>query len=240
MLVEVCTNSLESAINAEKGGADRIELCSELGVGGITPSFGLIESVLQRISIPVHVLIRPRSGNFTYSEMEFEVMLKDIEKSKELGAAGIVTGVLDENREIDLIKTSALYQASGKLHFTFHRAFDWLKDQTESFKKLQKLGVDAILTSGGKNNVDQGFNTLKKLNQIAENCQIMPGGGVNLQNIKKFKTADFKAIHFSASKFVETTNYEIPVSMNSEKFLQEKMKTLSDVRIIEEMVQMLK
>lgn len=236
MLVEVCANSLESAINAEKGGADRIELCSELGVGGITSSFGLIEAVLEKVSIPVHVLIRPRGGNFTYTEMEFEVMLRDIKKCKERGAAGIVSGVLNDLREIDMKKTSGLLEASKDISFTFHRAFDWLKDPISSFEILQHLGVETILSSGASKNVDEGLDTLKELNKLSENCIIMPGGGVNLQNIHRFKNHGFRAIHFSASKFIEMTTYEIPVSMKSEKFLQEKIRTLSDENLIKEMI----
>lgn len=236
MIIEVCANSLESALNAENGGADRIELCSELGVGGVTPSCGLVAAVLEKISIPVHVLIRPRSGNFTYSEMEFEVMLKDIEKYKEMGVSGIVSGVIKDDREIDLVKTSELLHASGDLHFTFHRAFDWLKDLSESLKKLQQLGVNTILTSGGKKNVDEGLKKLKELNKLSSNCMIMPGGGVNLKNIEQIKSAGFKAVHFSASKFIRNISHEIPVSMLSDKFLQDEIKTVSDTRLIKEMI----
>ncbi|MCP9198717.1 copper homeostasis protein CutC [Gramella sp. GC03-9] len=236
MLIEVCANSLESALNAEKGGADRIELCSELGVGGITPSFGLIRSVLERISIPVHVLIRPRSGNFTYSEMEFEVMLSDIEICKEMGVSGIVSGALNDKREIDLEKTSKLVQASEGIHFTFHRAFDWLKDPVRSLGQLEDLGVQSILTSGGKSNVDEGFENLIKLKEAAKRCTIMPGSGVNLENIAQFKNSGFQAVHFSASKIIDEVAYEIPVPMNSEKFLQEHIKTISDDKLIKEMI----
>ncbi|HKJ48240.1 MAG TPA: copper homeostasis protein CutC, partial [Christiangramia sp.] len=120
MIIEVCTNSLESAINAERGGADRIELCSELGVGGITPSFGLIKAALEKISIPIHVLIRPRSGDFTYSEYDFQVMLQDIEECRNLGVSGIVSGVLNEDFSPDLKRTGNLINASTGMSFTFH------------------------------------------------------------------------------------------------------------------------
>ncbi|MUP44580.1 copper homeostasis protein CutC [Gramella sp. BOM4] len=236
MLIEVCVNSLESALNAEKGGAERIELCSELGVGGITPSMGLIQSVLHRISIPVHVLIRPRSGNFTYSELEIEVMLADIKICKEMGVSGIVSGALTNTREIDLEKTSKLVQASEGLHFTFHRAFDWIKDPLLSLQQIEELGVQTLLTSGGKSNVNEGFENLIKLKEAGRNCTIMPGGGINLENIEKFNNSGFQAVHFSASKIINDVAYEIPVPMNSEKFLQEHIITISDQNLIKEMI----
>lgn len=236
MLVEICANSLESALNAEKAGADRIELCSELGVGGITSSYGLVKMVLERTDIPVHILVRPRSGNFTYSPMEFEVMLEDIRNFKVMGIAGIVAGVLNEQREIDLDKTAKLIEAAAGIHFTFHRAFDWVIDPFLSLKKLQAIGVNTILTSGGKNNVNEGLENLKKLNELSENCVVMPGGGVNLDNIDKIKNSGFKAVHFSASRFIENTPYEIPVSMLSDKFLQEKIKTISDPELIKKII----
>lgn len=236
MLVEICANSLESALNAEKAGADRIELCSELGVGGITPSYGLVKMVMERTDIPVHILVRPRSGNFTYSPMEFEVMLADIRQFRNMGVAGIVTGVLNAQREIDADKTAKLVEAAAGIHFTFHRAFDWVKDPVLSLKKLQEIRVNTILTSGGKNNVNEGFENLKELNERSGNCVIMPGGGVNLENIKKIKNSGFKVVHFSASKFIENTPHEIPVSMLSHKFLQDNIKTISDPELIKKMI----
>jgi len=128
MIVEVCANSLESALNAQKAGADRIELCAELAVGGLTPSFGLLQLVREHISIPVNILIRPRSGDFTYSHLEFEIMKKDIALCRELGFDGIVSGVLSKDFNLDYERTKELIEVSGPLQFTFHRAFDWVRD----------------------------------------------------------------------------------------------------------------
>ncbi|TRO64287.1 copper homeostasis protein CutC [Christiangramia sabulilitoris] len=236
MLIEICANSLESAMIAEKAGADRIELCSELGLGGVTPSFGLVKNVLDKLSIPVHVLVRPRSGNFTYSEKEFEVMLTDIRNFKEMGVAGIVAGVLNDQREIDVDRTAKLLEVSAGLHFTFHRAFDWLKDPYSSLKILQQVGVDTVLTSGGKNNVDEGFELLKELNEILGNCVIMPGSGVNLQNIEEIKKCGFKAVHFSGSKIIKNSVYETPVSMISGRFIGEQTRTICDAELIKRMI----
>ena len=139
MLVEVCANSLESARNAERAGADRIELCSELGVGGITPSVGLIQLVKKELTIPVHVLIRPRGGHFTYSDAEFEVMQADILACKALGVQGIVSGVLTEDFAVDVERMKVLVELAKPLHFTFHRAFDWVAEPLEAIKQLEEF-----------------------------------------------------------------------------------------------------
>ncbi|AVR45258.1 copper homeostasis protein CutC [Christiangramia fulva] len=240
MLVEVCANSLESAINAEKAGADRIELCSELGVGGITPSYGLLQQVMEEVTIPVHVLIRPRSGDFSYSEAEFRVMLKDIEFCKSIGVKGIVSGALKPDFSLDKQKTSTLIKTSEGMHFTFHRAFDWLKDPLESFKIIQDLGADHLLTSGQQPKAIEGIDLLKQLLKVSDSCKIMPGGGVNSENIESFKNAGFEEIHFSGTIFYKTLPQLPKISMNSEKFLKEDHKAISDVRIIREMIQKLK
>ena len=122
MILEICANSYQSAINAEKAGAQRIELCSEISVGGITPSLGLLKKVMHSLSIPVQVLIRPRSGDFHYSNAEFDIMKENILQCKELGCAGIVTGILHKDNTIDLKRTSELIELSKPMCFTFDRA----------------------------------------------------------------------------------------------------------------------
>ena len=148
MIVEVCANSLESALNAEKAGADRIELCSELAVGGITPSYGLLKAVSEKISIPVRVLIRPRSGDFTYSDAEFEIIKKDIELCRGMEFDGIVLGMLHTNFVFDENRHHDVGMLCGNLKTTFHRAFDWVTDPFWALQWLEAFGVDAILTSG--------------------------------------------------------------------------------------------
>ncbi|WP_370637480.1 copper homeostasis protein CutC [Flagellimonas sp. HMM57] len=175
MLVEVCANSLESAVNAQKAGADRIELCSELGVGGITPSHGLIEMVKERLDIPVHILIRPRSGHFTYSDLEFEVMKRDIIFCKQIGVEGIVSGMLHSNFTLDIERTQQLLSLSKPLKFTFHRAFDWVINPKETFTCLEKLGADYILSSGGEVSAEKGLDLLSELNAISKKCTVMAG-----------------------------------------------------------------
>lgn len=129
MVVEICANSYQSALNAQNAGAKRIELCSELASGGITPSYGLLKQVIDTLSLSVYVLIRPRSGNFNYSEEEFDVMKQDIQLCKNLGYQGIVSGVLNKDNTIDIERTKELIELSKPLEFTFHRAFDCVKTQ---------------------------------------------------------------------------------------------------------------
>lgn len=228
MIIEICANSYQSAVNAQEAGADRIELCSELAVGGITPSYGLIKSVGHNLKIPVHVLIRPRSGDFTYSDAEFEIMKQDIELCKNLGCKGVVSGVLYLDGTIDLKRTKELVEISKPLGFTFHRAFDWVINPTEGLKQLVACGVDRILTSGQESQAIKGLRLLKKLKENANNeIEIMPGGGITIDNILKFKNAGFKQVHFSATTLYKTEN-TATVSMNSQRFFDETIVAISD------------
>ncbi|SEB38638.1 copper homeostasis protein [Tenacibaculum sp. MAR_2009_124] len=204
MLLEICTNSYQSAINAQNAGANRIELCSELSLGGITPSYGLIKQVIENISIPVFVLIRPRSGNFIYTNEEFEIIKKDVEFCKKAGCAGVVTGILSENGTIDIERTKVLLELARPLDFTFHRAFDCVKNPEDSLIKLKDIGVKRILSSGLKPTVVQGIKQLIKMKELGKNqITIMPGSGINPSNISLLKKHGFTEIHTSASKVIE-------------------------------------
>ncbi|WBU88038.1 copper homeostasis protein CutC [Cellulophaga omnivescoria] len=239
MILEVCANSLESAINAEKAGATRIELCAELGVGGVTPSYGLLKQVLKAVNIPVHVLIRPRSGDFTYSKSEFEVMKQDIALCVELGCAGIVTGVLCSNFTVDIERTKLLIDASNNLQFTFHRAFDWVVNPELDFLNLQEIGVNYLLSSGQKTSAVFGISLLSKLNKIASSCVVMPGGGLRVDNVVNFKNEGFKALHMSGVALVKTLNSDVPLSMISNSFLEENKIAVSSVETIQQVVALL-
>ena len=227
MLVEVCANSLESALNAEKSGADRVELCSELGVGGVTPSYGLIKQVKNQLSIPVHVLIRPRSGDFDYSDYEFQIMKEDILMCKELGCEGVVSGILKDEHHLDVARTSALKEVAKDINFTFHRAFDWVAHPFEVLEELKDMQVQYILTSGQQLTALKGIALLKSLKQKAGKLVILPGGGVNEENAIAFKEAGFGAIHFSGSKKIKKLSEMPKILMNSMSFLQEDEITLS-------------
>ena len=240
MIIEVCANSLESALNAEKAGADRIELCSGLAVGGITPSYGLLKAAREALSIPIHVLIRPRGGDFTYSDAEFEIMLEDILRCREMGMNGIVSGVLNNDFSLDAARTLQLIEASRDLTFTFHRAFDWVSNPKDVLMTLNEMGVGYVLSSGQQNSALDGIELLSELNAIATNCIIMPGGGIKVDSAGRFKERGFKAIHTTGARF-EVTLKQVPrVSMNSAKYLKDDQISISDVDVIREIVKAVK
>ena len=218
MIVEICVDSIDSALIAEKSGAHRIELCSALALGGITPSWGLIEKAVQKLSIGIHVLIRPRGGDFTYSDSEIDLMIADIEMVKSLGVGGIVSGVLNSDHTLDIKNTSRLINASAGLPFTFHRAFDWIPNKEDAFGQLDDLGVQRILTSGGCNKAIDALETLTTWNKEYK-ITILPGGGINSSNYKAFKTAGFEEIHLSATKIIDKG--EVEILMNAPKYLVE-------------------
>jgi len=208
MIIEICANSFESAQIAQKAGAQRIELCTNLSVGGLTPTHEEIKKVVSELTIPVHVLIRPRRGDFCYSETELAAMIQDIAYCKQLGCAGVVSGVLTSEGEIDLNATRLLIAASEGMEFTFHRAFDECSDWENGFNFLLSAGITRLLSSGQQAKAIDGIELLKALKTRAQNkLQIMPGGGVTAQNVVTFKEAGFEMIHFSATqKNTNTTN----------------------------------
>jgi len=236
MLIEICAASFLSAKNANKAGAHRIELCSELAVGGITPSHGLIQLVKEKLSIETCVLIRPRSGDFTYSEDEFETMLLDIEFCKKVGCEGIVSGILTKDNTIDIVRTKALQEAVYPMSFTFHRAFDWVQNPEEGLQQLIDCKVDRILTSGQCSKAIDGLKDLIKWKNISKGkLSILPGGGINLENISTFKEAGFNQAHMSVSFFEKTIDTP-EISMNSSKFFDETKISYSNLEEIKKVV----
>ena len=182
--VEVCIDSVASALNAEQGGADRVELCDNLFEGGTTPSAGCIEVVRQYIKIGLQVIIRPRGGDFLYDDFEFETMKKDIQLAKDRGADGVVIGILTPQGEVDRDRTQALVQLAQPMNVTFHRAFDMTADPFRAMNDLIELGVDRILTSGQRSTAWEGVGLIRKLvEQAAGRISIVPGGGINEDNI---------------------------------------------------------
>lgn len=240
MIVEVCANSLESAVNAQKAGADRIELCTELGVGGVTPSFGMLKLIKEQISIPVNVLIRPRSGDFTYSDHEFDIMKRDIELCSQLGFNGIVSGVLNKNFTLDVERTKELVGLSNHMQFTFHRAFDWVRDPFETLRQLEALKVDTILSSGQQNLSVAGIDLLSELLKKSKGVIIMPGGGIRDTNVLEFKNKGFGAVHLSGIKFHRTLDHTPAVPMSTPSFLRDDEIAISNLEILKEVVQQVK
>lgn len=240
MLVEVCANSLESALNAEKAGADRIELCSELAVGGITPSYGLLKAIKAIVKIPVHVLVRPRSGDFSFTDGEFDIMLRNIELCVAMGFDGIVSGVLHKDLTLDVERTKTLVDASGNLKFTFHRAFDWVLDPMQTMKQLERLGVDYILSSGQKKTALEGIGLLSELNRQASSCTIMPGSGVTADNVHQFKVGGFHAVHLSGTVYEQRLTKTPGISMNSPSFLRDEGVFESNMEILRKVLKEVK
>lgn len=196
MIIEVCAESYEYAVKAEKAGADRIELCKDLHLDGLTPDYESSKRTIDTLDIPVFILIRPRGGDFIYSHEEFELMKRDILKFKKMGCKGIVSGVLNDDNTIDIKKTKELVELSRPLEFTFHRAFDKVNNPLNEIENLIELGIDRVLTSGQKDKAIDGLVLLKQLNSISKNrIKIMPGSGINKSNIVNF--VNFEEIHGS-------------------------------------------
>lgn len=238
MKVEICVTSVDAAKIAEGAGADRLELCSELAVGGVTPSAGLLEAIRDSVTIPVHVLIRPRSGNFTYSEHTISQMLRDISYCRTLGFDGIVTGCLDANNRLNLAGMQRLAEACEGLHLTFHRAFDRIADWEAAHLELGALGVDTILTSGQATSALRGLSHLEELVQKAH-CGIMPGGGIRPSNLEEFIGKGFEAVHLSA---IDSPAPELfsGLPLNTPGLLREGAPLLPDAGKIEAVVRAIK
>lgn len=183
-LVEICVDSVESATIAEAAGAGRVELCSALSEGGVTPSAGLIESVRRNVGIKLHVLIRPRGGDFLYSDNDFSVMRRDIDLAGEYGADGIVTGLLNTDGTVDLERTALLTEYASPMNVTFHRAFDMCRDPKKALEDIISAGVTRILTSGQAKTAIEGALLIKNLcDESAGRISIMPGGGIDEYNV---------------------------------------------------------
>jgi copper homeostasis protein len=201
-LVEVCVNSVESAIEAEKGGAQRVELCDNLLEGGTTPSAASIQLAGKILSIDLNVIVRPRGGDFCYSDIEYEVMKSDILAARELGADGVVIGVLDVDGRVDRKRTRELIEMARPMSVTFHRAFDMTADPFEALRDLIELKVDRILTSGQKNTAMEGIRLISDLvKEAGEKVIIMPGCGITPENIARLaEETGAKEFHVFAVK----------------------------------------
>ncbi|MBK8706086.1 MAG: copper homeostasis protein CutC [Saprospiraceae bacterium] len=198
--LEICCASYTSALAAQSGGADRIDLCMGLELDGLTPSAGALRKPREALQIPIFVLIRPRAGNFCYSEHEMEVMLEDIAQAKIMGADGIVCGALQADGQLHYEQTARLVAASAPLPFTFHRAFDVCTAPLEAIDQLAALGVSRILTSGGAPSAPAGAEALKQYIDYAGNrLRIMAGGGIRPDNLAGLmKIAPLQEVHSSA------------------------------------------
>ena len=201
-LFELCASSLEAARTAESGGANRIELCADLSIGGVTPDFDLMKTTIEALTIPVHVLIRPRGGDFDFSVDEFTRMQKQIEEAKRAGAAGVALGVLCRDGRVDVKRSRELIELARPMAVTYHRAFDETPALEEALEALIEMGVDCLLTSGGQVDVQTGAEAIARLSrQAGDRIQIMAGGGLRLANLVEIlRRAEVTCLHGSLTR----------------------------------------
>jgi copper homeostasis protein len=223
VLVEACVDSVASAVAAERGGAKRLELCDNLGDGGTTPSAGMISAVKAAVKIPVFAIIRPRGGDFVYSDVELAVMRLDIEAARMLGIEGVVFGVLTKDAKVDVGHTRALMDAAAGLPVTFHRAFDHARDLPQALEALMTLGVARVLTSGGAPTALEGVATIGALVKRANGAiAVMAGGSVREENVQEVvQRSGVTEVHVRGTRVVSGTPVAPPAGIRFRKALPE-------------------
>lgn len=206
-VVEICAASVASCIAAEEGGAQRIELCDNLLEGGTTPSYATIAIAREKVNIDLYPIIRPRGGDFLYSDLEFEVMKKDIQLCKQLGCNGVVIGILTADGRVDKQRCKELVDLAWPMGVTFHRAFDMTDNPFEALEAIIEIGCERILTSGARNTAVEGASLLKDLVERAnDRIAIMAGSGVRANNIAELiKTTGVREFHTSAKAYEESS-----------------------------------
>ncbi|MBV9180481.1 MAG: copper homeostasis protein CutC [Acidobacteria bacterium] len=221
-VLEICVESIELAREAQRGGADRIELCRQLSLEGLTPSFELMQRAREQVSLPLHVLIRPRAGNFCYSDVEFEQMEEEIVAAKRLAMDGIVLGILNSDHTIDVNRTRQLVALAYPLRVTFHRAFDHTPNLMQALEDVVCAGANRILTSGGKDQAISGLSMLSQLIERASNrVIIMAGGGINEQNVAQIgRISSLREFHCSLGQGSANSGTGQP------RFFEERVRNL--------------
>lgn len=243
IVTEVAIDSYQSALNADLAKAKRVELCSNLVLGGLTPSVGLYNLVRKNTKLDIAVMIRPRSGDFCYSASEIEHIIEDVKVFSNLKADALVVGILNSDFSINLEAMKKVIKAAKNTPIVFHRAFDVVNDQFKELENLKKLGVKRILTSGAKPNCDLGLERIKELVKAAKGkITIMPGAGVNANNAAKIlQETKATEIHFTAKSIVNTGSLDKSKEVNySSKELNEHLKIESEVAKITEVIENIK
>ncbi len=244
VLLEICCGSIDDAIEAEKGGADRVELCSALFLGGLTPSLGTIQEAKRRLKIPAMVMVRPRSGGFSYSEAEMASMERDVEASVENGADGVVFGILRSDGELDISRCKRIRQLIGKRQAVFHRAFDVTPDPFEALEQLVDMGFTRILTSGQKDSVPEGVELIKKLIERAgDRIEILPGGGIQVWNVKEIveRTA-CRQVHLTAWRTASDTSTQARpgITFGGALYPPEDRYPVTDAKLVRQLSEILR
>ncbi|MET1054458.1 MAG: copper homeostasis protein CutC [Pedobacter sp.] len=238
--MEVCANSVTSAIEAQLGGAKRVELCASLTEGGTTPSYSEIVMAKKMLDIEVFPIIRPRGGDFLYSALEFELMKEDVRMCKSLNCEGISTGILSREGKVDLTRCAELFELAHPMKVTFHRAFDMTADLEEALEDIISLGAVRILTSGGKSSALEGAAVLSKLIAKADGrISIMPGAGVNLRNIAEIiALTGAKEFHASARLPVSSEMTYRNEELNMGADTDEYSTTLTDAGLVKKLLEL--
>jgi len=230
MNIEICTDSLEGALAADKYGAKRIELCSALSLGGLTPSYGLIEQCVKKINIEVHVIIRHKEGGFNYTSSDLTIMRSDIEQAKKAGASGVVFGILNDMFEVsDLNNELVEFAKKLDLEITFHRAFDFVINYKIAIEKIIAMGFDRLLTSGLSQTAEEGLDIITNLqNNYGSKIQIMAGSDINYNNALKIARSGINNIHFTAKKLSD--NVSLKFSMGEVMITdEEKIRNITNL-----------
>jgi copper homeostasis protein len=240
ILLEICCGSIDDAIQSEKGGADRVELCSALFLGGLTPSIGTLQEAKRRLTIPVIAMVRPRGGGFCYSDAEFATMERDAEAAITSGADGVVFGILKQDGRIDRRRTARLCKIIGNHQAVFHRAFDVTPDPFHALEQLIDLGITRVLTSGQKDSAPEGVELIAKLiGRAGQRIDILPGGGIRPYNIKEIvKRTRCRQIHMTAWERVEdsSTHANRNVSFGGALKPSEDLYDRTDACLVKEIV----
>jgi copper homeostasis protein len=202
ILLEICCGSLDDALEAERGGANRVELCSALFLGGLTPSLGTVAEAKARLKIPMIVMVRPRGAGFCYTELELAIMERDTVLAVEHGADGIVFGILKPDGTIDEARCRRIRQLIGDRQAVFHRAFDVTPDPFRALDQLVDLGITRVLTSGQEDTVPEGAPLIKRLIDFAgDRIEILPGGGIKPSNLQQLvESTGCNQVHLTAFK----------------------------------------
>ncbi|WP_421912665.1 copper homeostasis protein CutC [Mesorhizobium sp.] len=235
-LIEICVEGIDGLLAAQAAGADRVELCASLIEGGITPSLGTVRAALDQSTIPFHVMVRPRGGDFLYSETEYRSMLADVVALRDLGVAGVVFGCLNADGTIDDRRMGELTEAAGLVNVTCHRAFDMTRDPVEALEALIRCKVGRVLTSGQRDTAVEGAALLADLvRQAGDRIIILGCGALDLQNIAEVrKTTGLTEMHFAALKDVPSgMHYRNPhVGMGGSDLDREYRNTLTDTDLV--------